>query len=47
MGRIIKVSIPSSGSIQFLRYDGLNCCDGSVLSQSPQAGQFNSYFTGY
>ncbi len=37
------VSIPSSGSIQFLPY--LAECEKYVSSksQSPQAGQFNSY----
>jgi len=38
------VSIPSNGSIQFLRYrrtnDGLEKVE---KSQSPQTGQFNSY----
>ena len=38
-----KVSIPSNGSIQFLRR--LKCCvlKVEILSQSPQTGQFNSY----
>jgi len=40
----VKVSIPSSGSIQFLRYHGheRNTIHNDA-SQSPQTGQFNSY----
>ena len=37
------VSIPSSGSIQFLQTGGVYCVYISFKSQSPQAGQFNSY----
>jgi len=42
---IIPVSIPSSGSIQFLpRFSSLiRVLEKSYESQSPQAGQFNSY----
>ncbi len=39
-----SVSIPSNGSIQFLRI--MMCTNNglsSLLSQSPQTGQFNSY----
>jgi len=37
------VSIPSSGSIQFLQYLFVSIANGLLKSQSPQAGQFNSY----
>ena len=37
------VSIPSSGSIQFLHTAGDNHQKETIESQSPQAGQFNSY----
>jgi len=38
------VSIPSSGSIQFLHIDLCVSNFGGVgVSQSPQTGQFNSY----
>ena len=38
------VSIPSSGSIQFLRFTMMLLATFAILvSQSPQAGQFNSY----
>jgi len=38
-----SVSIPSSGSIQFLRYCSVGFGVHGLESQSPQAGQFNSY----
>ena len=40
----VKVSIPSSGSIQFLR-EAMSDFEKEleIKSQSPQAGQFNSY----
>jgi len=42
--RVYDVSIPSSGSIQFLHMFHLSHPDADFeLSQSPQAGQFNSY----
>ena len=40
---IEKVSIPSNGSIQFLRSDSVAVAVGYAKSQSPQTGQFNSY----
>ncbi len=46
MGRLdekVKVSIPSSGSIQFLQKSMGQGVLLAGLSQSPQAGQFNSY----
>jgi len=40
----LRVSIPSSGSIQFLLFiRGNNIVITPNMSQSPQAGQFNSY----
>ena len=38
------VSIPSSGSIQFLLNWAKSPVEGRHRSQSPQAGQFNSYY---
>ena len=44
---LIDVSIPSSGSIQFLpEIDEKIDYDEIFESQSPQAGQFNSYLDG-
>jgi len=45
----VIVSIPSSGSIQFLRFPNIDfrfTCN-AYQSQSPQAGQFNSYLYSY
>jgi len=38
------VSIPSNGSIQFLRELDLSDKSSLLESQSPQTGQFNSYY---
>ena len=43
IAKISTVSIPSNGSIQFLRRLADRNAAMAIWSQSPQTGQFNSY----
>ena len=44
LSRLLNVSIPSNGSIQFLQRVKVEELSLDSESQSPQTGQFNSYF---